>query len=433
MNPENFPKPYIISWNLTYRCNLSCEHCYLDAGPQFKPSAENPLDEKGELSTQECYRIIDQISGFAPEALTILTGGEPLLRRDILEIARYASHKKLWVVMGTNGVKITENLGTLLKVAGVRGMSLSLDSLEPSVHDEFRGVKGAWENTVQGAKILAQMNLPYIVQTTIGKHNRKQVSELADFTFNLGARVWNIYFLVPTGRGKHVSDISPEEYENVLREMIPLQKRYFQKMMINAKCAPHFSRVLFANEPESPFLKTFSGGAGGCPAGTHYMGIRPNGDMTPCPYLPVFGGNLRKKTFQDIWENSDVFRKIRERKSLGGRCGDCEFGGVCGGCRARAYGASGDYMAEDPWCVYEPGRFGGQKISFESKLAYGTAAEKKLDWDSKARERIERVPAFVRGRVVQAVEAYCSGKGASQVTENDLEEIRSKIPMPKIG
>lgn len=429
---ENFNRPYIVSWNLTYRCNLSCEHCYLDAGAGFKPSAENPLDVRGELSTEECFKVIDQISEFAPESLTILTGGEPLLRRDILDIVRYASGKKLWVVVGTNGVKITENLAQRLKESGVRGMSLSLDSLDSSVHDKFRGVKGAWENTVNGAKILSQSGLSYIVQTTVGKHNWRKVEEIADFAYGLGSRVWNVYFLVSTGRGKFVSDISPQEYDSVLADMIPLQKKYFQKMMINAKCAPHFARALFEKEPDSPFLKSFGGDAGGCPAGTHYFGIRPNGDVTPCPYLPVFGGNLREKSFSEIWNDSEVFVNIRRRKSLGGRCGECEFSGVCGGCRARAFGETGDYMQEDPWCTYQPGKFGNKKIQFESKIRYGISAEKKLDWRPDAQERIEKVPAFVRGMVVKAVESYCQSKGIQSVGVQELEEIRGKMPMQRI-
>lgn len=455
---QNFSRPYIISWNLTYRCNLECEHCYLDAGPNTLSSRFNRESvpfEKGnslrdELSTAECFKIIDQIADFAPEALTILTGGEPLLRRDILEIAKYASDKKLWVVVGTNGVKISENLVLRLKESGVRGMALSLDSLNPEIHDKFRGVKGAWQNTVNGAKILTVQGLSYIIQTTVGKHNWEQVEKLADFAFELGAKVWNLYFLVSTGRGKYVSDITPEQYDQILLRLLPLQKKFFQRMMINAKCAPHFARVLFEKEPDSPFLKSFSGGAGGCPAGTHYMGIRPNGDMTPCPYLPVFGGNLRKKSFKDIWNDSEVFVKIRKRSAnthsashssllqkgngggLGGRCGDCEFSGVCGGCRARAFGVSGDYMQEDPWCTYQPGKFGKEKISFESKILYGMPAEKKLEWDESAVRRLANVPLFVRGMVIKAVESYCQSKGISTVSARQLEELRSKIPMPKL-
>jgi AdoMet-dependent heme synthase len=146
----SFSRPYVISWNLTYRCNLACEHCYLDAGGTPQVGTENFAD-RSELGTEECFGVIDQIADFAPECLTILTGGEPLLRRDILEIVRRAAERSLWVVVGTNGVRISENVAARLAEAGARGLSLSLDALDPDRHDRFRMVRGAWQNTVQGA------------------------------------------------------------------------------------------------------------------------------------------------------------------------------------------------------------------------------------------------------------------------------------------
>jgi AdoMet-dependent heme synthase len=186
---SSFARPYVISWNLTYRCNLACEHCYLDAGS--RPEVEAFAD-RSELSTDGCFGVIDEVASFAPDCLLILTGGEPLLRRDILEIVRYAAAKGLWVVVGTNGVKITDNLAKLLKHEGVRGLSLSLDALDEQQHDAFRRVRGAWRNTVEGAKILARAGLPFIVQTTVARHNVKELAAIADFAHGeLGAKVWN--------------------------------------------------------------------------------------------------------------------------------------------------------------------------------------------------------------------------------------------------
>jgi MoaA/NifB/PqqE/SkfB family radical SAM enzyme len=284
--PAAFARPYVVSWNLTYRCNLACEHCYLDAGarPQVDDDA---FSDRSELTTEQCFKVVDDIAAFAPEAVTILTGGEPLLRRDILEIVRYANAKGLWVVVGTNGVKITPTLAALLLKEGVRGLSLSLDALDPERHDRFRRVTGAWRNTVAGAGILREAGLPFIVQTTVGAHNVGELPAIAAFAHTeLAASVWNLYFLVPTGRGAFVSDVTPAEYDRVLDDLATIQKRYSGKMLVNAKCAPHFIKTLLEADPASPFLKTFTGGAGGCPAGTHYLGIRPNGDVTPCPYLP---------------------------------------------------------------------------------------------------------------------------------------------------
>ena len=177
-------RPYVISWNLTNRCNLKCVHCYLDAGSQsVRRLSTGGFADRSELDTPECLSIIDQIAGFAPEALIILTGGEPLLRRDILEIIRYGKQNDLWMVCGTNGVLITRRLADILKEAGLRGLALSLDALDPKIHDRFRGVEGAWRNTVEGAQILRQADFSFIVQTTVAKHNFRDIEAIASFVF----------------------------------------------------------------------------------------------------------------------------------------------------------------------------------------------------------------------------------------------------------
>lgn len=417
----------MISWNLTKKCNLRCEHCYISAGRISKQEA------RGELSTDECLRVVDQICEVNPEALLILTGGEPLLRKDVFDIASHASSKGLWVVVGTNGVLINDELCERMIGAGIRGVALSLDSLDPGTHDRFRGVEGAWQNTVAGSKTLNEVGLPFIIQTTIGRHNRDSILELARFANELGARVYNLFFLVPTGRGAFTSDISPLEYEDVLARLMELQKEFAGKMLVNSKCAPHYQRLLYESDPSSPFLKRFADGAGGCPAGTHYLGIRPNGDMTPCPYLPVFGGNLRESSFREIWESSEVFARIRTRDALGGRCGPCEFNAVCGGCRARAYGASGDYMAEDPWCVYEPGAHGFVKVDFEGKTTYGLEPESVLPWTADARERLAKVPSFVRGMLAKRMESYAASQGHTEVTAEVMQEVRDRVLQGRVG
>ncbi len=384
--------------------------------------------------------------------MTILTGGEPLLRRDILEIVRRAAERGLWVVVGTNGVSITENLARRLAEAGARGLSLSLDALDPDRHDRFRKVRGAWRNTVEGAEILNRTGLPFIVQTTAGSHNLGELDTIADFAHErLAAKVWNLYFLVPTGRGQFVSDISPAQYDEVLASLYRIQRKYDRRMLVNAKCAPHYIKTVLENalRPGSeqsgaetdPKIRTYSGGAGGCPAGTHYMGIRPNGDVTPCPYLPVFAGNLRRAALTDLWTSSELFASIRRRSTLGGRCGACEMNGHCGGCRARAYGMTGDLMAEDPLCTHTPGKFVGSPLLAIRGVAgaqgthaieYGPESPTMIAWDDAAAARMKKVPAFVRGMVVRAVEESCRKSGLDCVTVEELERIRARMPTPKI-
>ena len=434
---SGFARPYVVSWNLTYRCNLACEHCYLDAGGAPQVGTENFAD-RSELGTEECFKVIEEIAAFAPECLTILTGGEPLLRRDILDIVRRAAERGLWVVVGTNGVRITENVAKRLAEAGARGLSISLDALDPDRHDRFRMVRGAWRNTVEGAEILDRAGLPFIVQTTAGSHNLDELEAIADFAHErLGAKVWNLYFLVPTGRGQFVSDMTPAQYDEVLASLYRIQRKYDRRMLVNAKCAPHYIKTVLENSGSQ--IRTYSGGAGGCPAGTHYMGIRPNGDVTPCPYLPVFAGNLRRASLTDLWASSELFSGIRRRSSLGGRCGACEMNAQCGGCRARAYGMTGDLMAEDPLCTHTPGKFAGSALLAlqgppalgTRAIEYGTQSSTTIAWDDAAAERMKKIPAFVRGMVVKAVEDSCRKNGVDRVTPEELEKIRARMPTPK--
>jgi radical SAM protein with 4Fe4S-binding SPASM domain len=304
-------------------------------------------------------------------------------------------------------------------------------------------VRGAWQNTVEGAEILNRTGLSFIVQTTAGSHNLDELEAIADFAYErLSAKVWNLYFLVPTGRGQFVSDMAAAQYDEVLGSLYRIQKKYSGRMLVNAKCAPHYIKTVLEKDDADARIRIYSGGAGGCPAGTHYMGIRPNGDVTPCPYLPVFGGNLRGSSLADLWSTSEVFAAIRARNSLGGRCGPCEMNAHCGGCRARAYGMTGDVMAEDPLCTHTPGKFVGSPLLAASPLPfqsvsagaiqYGLASTMTIAWDEAASERMKRIPAFVRGMVVRAVEDTCRKNGIERVTVEELERIRSRMPTPKM-
>ena len=315
--------PHVVAWNLTKRCNLRCSHCYISAGP-FE-SAES------ELTTAECHRVIDELLAVNPSPMLILSGGEPLLRQDLEEIASHASGRGATVVVGTNGTTLTEPRVAMLKRAGVSGVAVSVDSLDEGVHDHFRGGAKALERTKEALSHLREQRIDVVVQTTATPRNVAEIPALLEWAAEEGAVCFNLYFLVPTGRGVDLLDLAPQRIETLLAELAAAETRYRGRMMVRAKCAPHFMRHVHAADPDSPVLSYRTR----CPCGIDYCRITPDGKLTPCPYMPSEAGDLRRQSFGEVWSGSKLFAELRERK-LGGRCGSCEYRMVCGGCRARA-------------------------------------------------------------------------------------------------
>ncbi|MEK7206162.1 MAG: radical SAM protein, partial [candidate division NC10 bacterium] len=248
-------RPDVISWNLTKRCHLNCAHCYLDA--DFRTGAR-----ADELTTRECRDIIDQIAEVNPNALLILTGGEPLLRRDLFDIAGHASHRGFLVVVATTGTLLTPEVTRRMAAAGIRGASISLHSLRPEAHDAFTRVAGSWEKAVRGARSLHAANLPFVLQTSAMSWNADEIPALVDFAARLGARVFDLYVLVCTGRGQGMTDISPAQHEALLVRLYELQKIHEGRMSIGARCAPQNKRIVYQADPQSPHLRAYTGG---CP------------------------------------------------------------------------------------------------------------------------------------------------------------------------
>ena len=402
--PPDAPAPAadlaLLSWNVTWRCNLRCPHCYLDATARAGP---------GELSTEEGEALIDDVASLSPGAMLVLSGGEPLLRRDLPRLAARGARRGLTVVVGTNGTLLDDARAEELAGAGVTGVGLSLDSLDPARHDAFRGVPGAAARTRGALAAARRVGLAVQLQTTVLRENYDEIPALVEWAARQGVRAMALFFLVCTGRGQRMTDLSPERYEDLLRWVATAGAR--QDILVRARCAPHFRPVALELDPRSAFLAE---DASACLAGRHYARVAPNGDVTPCPYLPLVVGNVRAHPFSELWRTAPAFASLRA-PSLGGRCGDCEFASLCGGCRARAFAASGDLLAEDPWCARRPG-------------AKPRAAPPPLRWDPEAEGRLANMPAFIRGMVRRRIEARASERGLARVTIELVRESRERMP-----
>jgi radical SAM protein with 4Fe4S-binding SPASM domain len=407
--------PHIVAWNLTARCNLECAHCYIAAGPAA------PAD--GELTTDDVCRIADEIFSLNPAPMFILSGGEPLLRRDLPAIAEYGASRGATVVVGTNGTLLSDERISELKSAGVTGVAVSVESLDPHYHDRFRRGHGSLGATLQAVERLAAHRLDFVIQTTVTRANRGELPALAAWAAERGAVSFNAYFLVTTGRATRMSDLTPAEYEDALEALVSLHLEYLGRMLVRAKCAPHFMRLVHRRAPDSPLLNYGTR----CPCGVQYCRITPDGKLTACPYLPLSAGDVRTTSFVEVWQESSLFNRIRAG-DLGGKCGRCEYRVLCGGCRARAYAADGDALASDPSCAYEPPPEAALVRARE--VVYGSpAGAVQLPWSADASARLARIPSFVRGVVLQRVETYAREHGCAEVTLDVLREVRARLPV----
>lgn len=413
---------HLISWNVTRRCNLECTHCYLPANSRKESSAIAAPDE---LTSAEAFQLIDQIALVNPEVMLILSGGEPLLREDFFELSAYATGKGMMVVLGSNGLLIDASVARKLKQSGVSGISISLDSLDPFIHDDIRSCKGAWGKAVAAIKHCSNAGLSVQINAIVTKKNYDHLPELIAYSRSLGAKVFSPFFLVCTGRGEELTDILPQQYEKVLSLIVDSQG-FHNDMMIRTRCAPTIRRILYERNPESSLLKM---GTGGCLAGRSYCRIAPKGDVTPCPYMPLSAGNVRERDFKDIWNSSDLFNALRE-PALKGKCKECTFSLLCGGCRARAYAVHEDYLEEDPRCDHIPR--GGNVIkppTFDKDSNTAANDATMPLWTEEAEERLKKVPSFVRNMVRSAVEQYAIERKHSEITPAIMDEVKQKAGM----
>lgn len=412
----------MLAINMTQRCNLACAHCYLDA-----KTMKHGLD--GELTSSEVCALLDQVAAENPDAMVVLTGGEPLLRPDLEEIIGYGIKVKLFMVLGTNGTQLTKKRVQSLKAAGLMGAGISLDSVHAARHDAFRGKPGSWQKTVDGMNNCREHDISFQTHFTVTRETIDEVDEIIEFSQQQGARVVNIFFLICTGRGETVTDITPQQYEEVMRHVLEAQSKY-PEMIIRPRCAPHFKRVALQMNPDA-LVNRISGSEGdGCLAGSSYCRITPTGGVTACPFIDEEVASIRETPFSEIWRDTAQFQSLREPE-LKGKCGVCEYKGLCGGCRARPLAQGGSILDSDPWCEYEPK--GGPEI-----IPVQDIAADDIRWETEATVRIGRIPGFIRKMVKKRAEIYVAERGEKLVTCAHLDQLIArrfgdKVPFRKSG
>ena len=412
--PEMLPAPMIVSWNLTRACNLACGHCYLDAVQRRREPA-------GELSTAEACNVIAQIAELAPGAMLVLSGGEPLLRRDLDTLVQQAATRGLAPVIGTNGTLLTERRAQALQAAGAAGVGVSLDSAMPSFHDRLRGVPGAWEAALCGVRAARRAGLAVMLQTTLFDENRRDLVALADIAEAHGATALNFFFLVCTGRGVTQTDLAPAQYEETLGCIVRLQRERPQ-LMIRARCAPYLRRLLGLRSGES--AAGYAGWSSACLAGRSYLRITPQGLVTPCPYIPEAVGDVTTTALREIWERHPLLVRLRTELPAG-KCGTCDFRYSCGGCRARALARHGDLMAEDSNCLHvRPAE------ALPEAAPAIPARRKEVTWEPAAQALLERMPAFIRGRVKARLEECAATEAQGVITVDFMRAHRPPFRFP---
>ena len=386
-------KPRLIFWEVTKGCNLRCIHCRATATELSSPT---------DLPTKKALEIIDQIATVSSPIL-VLSGGEPLYRSDIFQLARYGRDRGLRVALATNGTLVTREIARMISDSGVKRVSISLDGADAATHDSFRGIPGAFEAALYGFRNLKEVGMSVQINMTIARHNGHQLPQVLELAKSVGADALHTFLLVPVGCGVDIADeqmVPPEEYERMLNWFY--DRSLEGGIELKATCAPHYFRVVRQRRvadrraAESGTRKAVShpgaigptdmlmpGGTGislkaqavppghhtghpgghpgdmnamtkGCLAGTGVCFISHEGEVFPCGYLPAIAGDLRKEKFADIWTNAKVFNELRDTNNLKGKCGCCEFRNICMGCRARAFAKTGDYLDEEPFCIYEP-------------------------------------------------------------------------------
>ncbi len=385
--PEYVPR--LVFWELTTGCNLRCVHCRASAQELASPH---------DLSTSEALRVVDDVSSYARPIL-VLSGGEPLFRKDIFEIASHATERGLLVALATNGTLLSPEVAVRLKRSGVRRVAISLDGADEKTHDKFRGIPGSFVSALRGLRAAQAEGISTQINTTVTRSNCQQLPAMYDFVLGLGVQAFHLFLLVPVGCGVEIAEdqmVPSSKVEEILNWFYDKEQEGL--LELKATCSPQYYRVrkqrqvlerrAVQSQMEAPHPRVEVGAdleprvahftahphgtsppashqpksrhpqmgavTKGCLAGSGVCFISHRGEVFPCGYLPLKAGDLKTQSFAEVWERSELFAALRNPDNLGGKCGYCEFRMLCLGCRARAYGTTGDYLAEEPFCDYEP-------------------------------------------------------------------------------
>ena len=343
--------PRLIAWEVTKQCQLACRHCRASAA--YK-------NFSNEFSTTECFKLLDNIASFA-KPIIILTGGEPMAREDIFDIARYGTDIGLRMVMAPCGTLMDKESTARIVDSGIMRISLSIDGADRETHDSFRQVDGAFDAVIRATELSKEAGLEFQINTTVSRLNVHQLEEILDLAVDLGAVGFHPFLLVPTGRGKDLAEyeIDPQTYEDVLEWIYG--KSLELDIQVKPTCAPHYYRIYrqkerAAGRPVTPQTHGMNARSKGCLGGQSFAFVSNTGGVQICGFMDDNAGDIREEDydFKKIWDTSRLFSEIRNLDGYDGRCGICEYRRVCGGCRARAKAITGNYLAEEPFCVYQP-------------------------------------------------------------------------------
>jgi radical SAM protein len=345
-------RPFLVIWEVTQACDLACKHCRASAQP------ERHADE---LSTEEGMRLIDQIAELEVP-IFVMTGGDPIKRPDVFDLVRYATSKGVHAALTPSATPLlTREVIFKLKEAGLARIAVSLDGSTAEIHDTVRGVHGAYERTLETLRWANEAGLPIQVHTTVSRHNAPDLDRLVDMLEEMKIVMWSVFFLVPLGRGKTEDMLTGEEFEENFGKLYELSKRV--SFQVKTTEAMHYRRYLLQHNlierhehaaHGTAQSKTVGWATKRVNDGRGFVFVSHRGDVFPSGFLPLKGGNVREQSLKDIYRDSPVFTQLRDLTLLKGKCGACEYKEICGGSRARAYAVSGDALAEEPCCIYQP-------------------------------------------------------------------------------